>query len=359
METCFAEFFEKIENVAKLYKEGASVNEISDLKGIPKSAVSFMLRQSGIEVPIPGNTSNSPSKEEITLFVQLYNDGKNASEIGRAAGYSYKTVLKYLESEGIRSIKPNVTSSDVAKINALYQKGLSSYKVAEVMGVSKPTVLYHLEKKRGMGPVPSSVNSDYFEKIDSPEKAFWLGIMYADGNVDSDGNGITLGSTDKGMVLAFRSVLKSEHNIYTNERSKENPNWKDSHTLKIFDSKLRSDLIKHGCVPNKTACTRWPTLDGSLNSHFIRGLFDGDGSVWGQPGKGYFSITGYLPFLEKIQEVLIEEAGVNKTKLIERKPNYGDIRYGGKTPMKQLYDYLYKDARYFLRRKKEKFEEII
>ncbi len=360
MESQFEQLEKQVECVVRLYKEGKSVNQIYKCTDVSKPVISFLLRQAGFTVKsYKGENSNSPSKEEVNKFISLYKAGKNASEIGRELGYSYKTVLNYLEKEGLRETKPNVTSKEIAEINTLYQSGLSSYAIADKLGISKTTALYHIEETRPYGPIPTKVNSDFFEEIDNQDKAYWLGIMYADGNVSSGDNSITLSVTDEGMVKAFKQVLASEHNIYTRERSKENPKWKDAYTLTIFNAKLRGDLIKHGCIPNKTDSVQLPALEPELYRHFIRGIFDGDGSVWTTGNRGYFSITGYLPFLDKLQDIIVAEAGVSKTKLAERKPDFGDIRYGGKAPMKQLYDYLYRDARYFLRRKRDKFKEII
>lgn len=41
------------------------------------------------------------------------------------------------------------------------------------------------------------------------------------------------------------------------------------------------DLSKHGCVPNKSLILKFPTtLPNELVNDFIRGYFDGDGSVY-------------------------------------------------------------------------------
>lgn len=359
MENQLSAFFSDVKEIGRLYRQGLSINQISKGKKIPKKQVSFILRQLGFDVTAPKRTDNSPSEEEVQKFISLYKAGENASAIGRSMGYAHNTVLRYLKDRGIHKPKPKATNQQIQKMNDLYHEGLTSYEVAEKMGVSKTTVLYHVVNTRGYGPVPAKVNSDYFSKIDDQDKAFWLGVMFADGNVNNEDNSVTLTSTDKGMVRALRQALSSEHNIHTKQRSKDNPKWKDAYTLRIFDKKLKDDLVKHGCIANKTYSVKVPDLQPELYRHFIRGVFDGDGSVWGKPGKGYFSITGYLPFLDKLQDILAEQAGVSKTKLAVRKPDFGDIRYGGKAPMRQLYDYLYKDARYFLRRKKEKFATFL
>lgn len=359
MNSCLDELKINAEQVVTLYNQGLTVTEISRSLRLSKAVVSYILHASGYVPKSPGNTSNVPSKEQINEMIRCYEKGLNASEIGRQLGFSYKTVLKYLDRNNIRSTKPNFTSEQIQEANRLYKTGLPAHKVADIMGVSKPTILYHLEAVRPMGPVSQKVDSTYFDTTNTSDKAYWLGVMYADGNVDTNGNSLTLSSTDKELVEALKEALKAEHTVYANNRSLKNPKWKDTYTLRIFNNELRSSLMQHGCVPNKTDKVSYPQINSDLNRHFIRGLFDGDGSVWGKPGRGYFSITGYLPFLDEVQNIMVNEVGLTKTKLQERKPNYGDIRYGGKAPMKALYDYLYTDAECFLQRKKDKFEELV
>lgn len=347
--------------------EKKSINAIRDVVGGEKKNVSKVLRDNGIEFRVKtGWSQKTPSTEEISLFEKLYKEGKSSVDIGTITGWSYKTVLKYLDDSLVNGT-PNLNEEQIQEIKALYNKGYSSRRVAEETGVSKTTVLKFVEDKAA----PSSfriysVNEDFFNTVDSEKKAYWLGYMYADGSNDEKSGRISLSQSDKdkSAVYAFKTALEAEHPVYE-AVAKGGYSKKNSlvYTLSINSRKLSDALAKLGCVSNKTYKLSLPELPTSLLPHFIRGVFDGDGSVWVSGSRGYFSITGYVPFLEQLQEVLIRDAQVNKTKINLRRPNessdYGDIRYGGKAPMKQLYDYLYKDAKYFLRRKKEKLEEIL
>lgn len=348
----------QVELITRLFNEGRSIEAISRELKVDKKKVSAVVKAPKGSYK---NKSTFVTDEEREQMVSLYKSGKKITEIMGITGRSYESVARYLGD--IRKVSGRATrKTTIDKIKEFYHKGgLSSNEVAKKLGISKTTVLKYLENTRQPSSYRQYVcDSHYFDVIDTPAKAYWLGIMFTDGNVSKHTNAVSLNSTDKGMLEAFIKVLNSDYPIYTNERSKKNPKWKDTYALRIYDEHLKNTLIKKGVVPNKTKNLSYPKwLSSELNSHFIRGLFDGDGSVWSSSGRGYFSITGYLPFLEEVQEVLIQEAGVNKTKLAPRKESSGDIRYGGKVPMKQLYDYLYKDARYFLRRKKEKFEEFL
>lgn len=350
------------EKVIHLYTvEKKSINKIRAELRCDKKWISEVLRNAGVQLRhrVTWDQRN-PSKEETEKFQLLYDSGKSLEEIGDITGWSKNTVSKYLEAK--LESRPYIGVDKVLEIQRLYKELGSSRKVAQQLGVSKYTVLQYAKDVND----PSSYrkytcNSNFFDDIDCQNKAYWLGIMITDGSISSSDNSVTLSSTDEGMLKAFIKVLESDYPISIYERSKENPKWKDTYVVRIFDEHLKDTLIKQGVNPNKVRNVSFPQhLDKALRRHFIRGMFDGDGSVWitekGRPG---FSITGYLPFMAEVQEVLIKEAGVTKTKLAQRKEYSGDIRYGGKENLQKLYDYLYKDARCFLKRKRDKFKEIV
>lgn len=355
------------EKVIHLYTvDKRSINSICKELRCDKRWVSEVLKNRGVELRHKtGWSQKPPSKEEIGLFKRLYKEGLNLQEISSKAGWSNNSVKKYIG--GLFEGGPkNLTEATQEKIQSLYESGLSSREVSKKLGVSKTSVLKFIDNTRE----PSSyrkhkVDEHFFKEIDTQEKAYWLGYLFADGSNNTKTGQISFSQSekDKGAVYAFKKSIKSEHPITPHTKG---PSYSDETIQYRFQATSRimsDDLAKHGCVANKTSCLEYPGINQSLNPHFIRGLFDGDGSVWITGGRGYFSITGYAPFLIQVQDVLIAEAGVSKTKIAirrpDRNPDFGDIRYGGKAPMKQLYDYLYKDAQYFLRRKKEKFEEIL
>ena len=59
--------------------------------------------------------------------------------------------------------------------------------------------------------MPSTFDEHSFDVIDTEEKAYWLGFLYADGNVSNTKNevGITLQSSDIKHLYKFKTFLKS------------------------------------------------------------------------------------------------------------------------------------------------------
>ena len=58
-------------------------------------------------------------------------------------------------------------------------------------------------------------NKDYFNKIDTADKAYWLGFLYADGCVtqNKDHTIIDLSIVDYAHLLLFRDCVESNNNI--------------------------------------------------------------------------------------------------------------------------------------------------
>jgi len=71
--------------------------------------------------------------------------------------------------------------------------------------------------------------------------------------------------------------------------------------IRITSKEMVSDLIKHGCFPNKTFTLRFPNINQKLIHHFMRGYFDGDGSIYNGQQKNWY-ILGNYDFLKEYQK---------------------------------------------------------
>ena len=140
-----------------------------------------------------------------------------------------------------------------------------------------------------------------------------------------------------------------------------------------------NDLIKLGAIPNKSLILKFPTdeqVPSYLLNHFIRGYFDGDGSISysEKRNRWIFQIIGTLEFLSKIKDIFMYY-GVSDCKLVmEKRSGHKKIfylTYGGAIKYKNnrnnyktnnckiIYNYIYNNFDIFLNRKKEKFDNLI
>ena len=114
-----------------------------------------------------------------------------------------------------------------------------------------------------------------FEKIDTEEKAYWLGFLYADGCVGSKEDKIELGLAEKDLkhIEKFRDFMGINNKISYRKDTK-------SYRISFRSQKCKLDLINKGCVPKKSLILTFPNeeqVPSNLLRHFIRGYFDGDG----------------------------------------------------------------------------------
>jgi hypothetical protein len=200
------------------------------------------------------------------------------------------------------------------------------------------------------------IDDHYFTIIDSEDKAYFLGLMFADGyNNEIKGEAkITLQTGDTEILNIFREKLKTDKPLRLDRKY---------HKLALENKQISKDLAKHGCVQAKTFKLKFPKLRENLVRHFIRGYFDGDGCITIMNKKyPQISIVGTKDFLVTLQNILIKELGLFKTKLSTRHPernhNIRTLFYGSYGNCLPIYYYFYDKSTIFLSRKKNKFETI-
>ena len=137
-------------------------------------------------------------------------------------------------------------------------------------------------------------NEFVFENIDTKEKAYWLGFLFADGC-------ILVNKNTNGIQLAIHPKEEGSVNKYI-EFMDVDPTIKKFRNgiifVRIISDKIVDDLISHGCVPRKSMIIELPSLDSrELYLAFLLGYYDGDGTV-----NTTRITTGSVKFLEQIKE---------------------------------------------------------
>lgn len=216
------------------------------------------------------------------------------------------------------------------------------------------------------------IKENFFDVIDNEQKAYILGLLYADGCNNTKRNAIMLSlkEDDKDILDQITQLLqptKPLRYICNSKQRKRNgfENSKNSWQLNISNKHISQRLVELGCVSNKTNFLKFPTeeqVPKHLQRHFIRGYFDGDGSV--SDGKRCkVNIIGTIDFIKKIQIILFNELSFAPTKLTdrwkERKTNIRSLGIAGRKQCISFRDWLYKDATICLERKKNIFDSYI
>ena len=200
------------------------------------------------------------------------------------------------------------------------------------------------------------LNENYFEKIDNQEKAYFLGFMFADGGIHSKRNqcSITLEKKDKKILERFQNLLKTNRPLFWRKKYRS---WR----LSLSSRKMKNDLIKAGCIPQKTFKLIFPHwLEKNLKSHFIRGYLDGDGCVSihfinNHKQKSLrVTILGRENFLKNILNLSNIRGHIIK----ERNQRIWRLRFCSSFAV-SFCNWIYKDATIYLERKYNKFLEYL
>jgi intein-encoded DNA endonuclease-like protein len=231
-------------------------------------------------------------------------------------------------------------------INSL-KSGISLIKIAKELGITDNQIRYYIGQWGLINASQIKFDHNYFEQIDTEEKAYWLGFLMADGCVyiNAD-NGLyrlklTLSIIDIQHLYRFNSCLSGNRKPVIDKKKQA--------TLIFSSKKLCNDLIKNGCIQRKTFLLEFPYIEHTLIRHFIRGYVDGDGCFTKLKGRKTkqleFSVIGTMSMLEQMQQYLMLN---NK---IYQRGNVFTIRAAGNKQVRRIASYLYKDAAIFLQRK--------
>ena len=201
--------------------------------------------------------------------------------------------------------------------------------------------------------------NDFFKQIDTEEKAYWLGFIAADGNVNQELTTCTidLQRADRAHVEKFAKCFDNYYKVVDHER--EHP----SSYIHVYSKQCCLDLMQYGIVPNKSLILDVKTelIPDHLIRHYIRGYFDGDGSIFcSHPNRenGYNYDEWGMNFAgtEKVLTFFKEYLKLNHP--VRSKGTWYSLDISGTLETYEILSYLYKDATIYLDRKKEKFEEL-
>lgn len=209
----------------------------------------------------------------------------------------------------------------------------------------------------------NKVNENFFKIIDTEEKAYWLGFLYADGYVckkhDKSGHEkggsveLCLQERDKYHIQNFLDDIESTAPI-SNKVVKLNEKEYYAYRAYVSSIKMVNDLISHGCFENKSLILQPPTtIPKELLSHFIRGYFDGDGCVCFYPHNYTYSYS--ILGTKEILEFIAKEANIPSYKIVsfDHKKCF-ELKTFSKKSAEVFHNYIYKNKTIYLERKYQK-----
>lgn len=206
------------------------------------------------------------------------------------------------------------------------------------------------------------INEDFFSKW-SPEMAYVLGLLLTDGCLSKPKGysyRISLCLNDKELLHKVTKVMGSAHAVALSRHQE------GLYSFIFGREKLAKDLIKLGMKPRKSLDLKFPKVPKQYLRDFIRGVFDGDGSVY------YAKRSKKSPLLSKFYSASapfilglkrsLESLGMPKKELYceARKNPFYYVRYCH-TDSLLLFKIMYKGLEndLYLKRKYDKFKAVI
>lgn len=203
-----------------------------------------------------------------------------------------------------------------------------------------------------------TVNHSFFKSL-TKESAYVLGFIAADGciyrkNENSCVLEIVLAEKDVNFIEKLKNLIAPNNNIIFRPSN-------NSVGICIYSTQIYNDLLNLGITERKSLTLKWPeVIPADLLSHYVRGYFDGDGSVHirtSRTGRKHLavSIMGTYDFLNGISNVApLGKSGIYKHK------NVFDMKFMRKDNSKAFLDWIYTDCEdLYLNRKYELYANNI
>lgn len=303
------------EKIVDLYMNGLSQLEIASIYQCSVSTISSILKSMNIETRLGGSKN---TKQIITKMCEMYKCGKSLKEIAEELNTTYATVSKLLKKNGIK---------------------IDRFK-------------YHF-------------NEHFFDQIDSQDKAYILGLLWADGHnrVDKGGVILELQEDDRELLEQINTITENERPLRKVALNDKNPSWKNQYNL-LWQSKYFSDVLnKYGMCQRKSLVLEFPKwLNKELYSHFIRGYMDGDGCVCYMQDKHKIqvSMVGTKSFLEVVKNIC-GEINVKSYIAHDKRANEAIYKFSIVSNVCSIafLDWVYTDANLKMSRKYNKYQQFL
>lgn len=368
----------EINDIIKTYNETGSLTKTSEKHNTTNGKIKTLLTKYANIIDFSLNIKiNEETKQQIIKEYVI--DELPHEHFEKKYNLLKDTLIKNIKSWGIKLNrasnsgkrgKRKLTPEQEKEICRLYtEEGLSTWKIGPKFDVLNVCILQVLRRnnipRRSRSNAARIYNLDenYFEKCDSPSKAYFLGLMYAEGHLESEGRNtiiLALQEEDKYIIDWLQKELKSDRPL--EYRAKTQDHHKNAYALKVSSLKFMQDLGKLGLpMGHKCHTIRFPDfLDKSLYKYFILSYFDGDGCVNLYKNQLHMSFCGNIQFLEGLKIYFYKEFNI-KTRLYPKNDTTASLEIKQYDAV-NLFNWFYQDVDklpFFMVRKFKKYSYFV
>lgn len=268
--------------------------------------------------------------------------------------------------------KSNVTEAMYKQISKEYASGISRKALKEKYHCGYPIIekalaAYNIPIRNDLlnGPNNYGLDKSFFNAIDSPNKAWCFGFLYADGSANKNRRCVEVSSIDKDVLekiihemysgnkkLEFISKDTKEHAIH------------DQYRLSIHSREIWEAVVAKGLVPNKSLILQAPIgIPDDLYPHFWRGYYEGNGtlsySLIDNAHTRDCSITSSIDFCQYAKDFFSKTLNIYMSvQYITNKNTYARVSINSLYDMLVFLDYIYQDAELYMNRKYKDYQDF-
>lgn len=255
----------------------------------------------------------------------------------------------------------------------------SNEQLGKDLGKTQSSICNKIRRLGLTRPDKYTYDRNFFHIIDNEEKAYWLGFMCADGYIsktidESYEVGIELQIGNIDHLKKFNKSIKGNVEIGIRERQlgfknrEKNYKFYKQCSIRLYSKQMVNDLYNNGCVYNKSDKLKLSKISDDLFFHYLRGYFDGNGSVLRQTNRkrNYIRFnftTASYDFVTELRELLYNKYNITSYIVKEKIRYEGGIQtyrlnISGLENNYKFGEMLYNDAHIYLDRKYDKYMKL-
>lgn len=319
---------------------------------------------------------NDLTEDQRKQIIEQYQDGTGSDTIAKQFDCPPNTILRVLKKANIaRRPLSQFTNNDIQQMISLYKDEKKSLaEVGEAFNVTGGAI-NKIFKKHNIARRSAeeahrkyAINEDFFDNIDTEEKAYMLGFIFADGCNQMKwywSISITIDIIDDEILYKFANLIfidkeEAKRQVKYYDRRHEGKGI-EAH-ISINSKHMCQKISDLGCVSNKTFLLTYPKwLPQNLHRHFIRGYFDGDGTINSiDKAASGCKMVGTKEFCDGVKNVL---ANANIASTIGKvdettETNTWGIYISGNRNIQKILHFMYDGSSIYLGRKHQRYLEF-
>ena len=316
-----------------------TTKEISNILEIPYEKVRKKIQRMHLTNPVRGNVKQSIISEVIKLK-KLGMTYQDISQVLNIKPHTAFSIIKKYSNE-LMTYSKRLSEEDIEYVLCNYN-GNNTAELSVALKCSPNQILKILHKHNVSVGYSYTIDETFFDDINTSEKAYVLGLLFADGNnLDQKRVSIGLIKSDIDILIKVAGIMQYDYPIKVSDNK-----TKGVACLNIYNKNIISSLNSLGLIPRKSLIIKYPEIPDQFDKDFIRGYFDGNGSIVN--GRFNVNICGSDSIIQTISSIVLSHLSV-----ISRVSKMGKISRLDLTRKNSLVflRWIYSDADTFLKRK--------